>query len=111
MGKLQLTGYFDPKKPTIIFFHGWQPDTVKNKSRFDLCYMYKQANGQSSPRYNTLQYWKGWNVGVFYWNQFADEANVVDAEAKIYSAHGIMSMRWAYLYFEPMKSAPTKADV
>lgn len=97
MTKLESTGYFDPHKPTIIFIHGWQPATVKQKNRFDLCYRYKQADGQQSPIYNTLQYWKGWNVGVFYWNQFADEANVLRAESKIYTTSGFDGMRWAYL--------------
>jgi hypothetical protein len=97
MKKLESTGYFDPKKPTIIFIHGWQPDTVKNKSRFDLCYRYKKADGSDSLIYNTLQKWKGWNVAVFYWNQFADEDNVLSAESKIYSTKGKNGMRWAYL--------------
>ena len=26
---LLSSGYFDPKKPTIIFFHGWQPGSAK----------------------------------------------------------------------------------
>ena len=95
--QLETTGYFDPHKPTIIFIHGWQPTTVSKKKRFDLCYRYQQANGQSSETYNTLQYWKGWNVGVFYWNQFADETNVLRAESKIYTVDGIEGMRWAYL--------------
>ncbi len=94
---LKATGYFDPNKPTIIFIHGWQPDTIKNKNRFDLCYRYKQADGSNSPLYNTQSKWQGWNVGVFYWNQFADETNVLSAEAKIYSSKSLNGMRWAYL--------------
>lgn len=97
MQQLEATGYFNPHKPTILFIHGWQPDTVKNKNRFDLCYSYKQENGQESPLYNTLHYWQNWNVAVFYWNQFADEDNVLAAEEKIYSTQGKQGMRWAYL--------------
>lgn len=97
MKKLESTGYFNPKKPTIIFIHGWQPDTVKNKNRFDLCYRYTQPDGSESPTYNTLQKWKDWNVAVFYWNQFADEDDVLTAESKIYSTKGVDGMRWAYL--------------
>lgn len=97
MQKLESSGYFDPNKPTIIFIHGWQPDTIKNKNRFDLCYRYKQSDGSESPIYNTLSYWKGWNVAVFYWNQFADEADVLSAESKIYSTKGVHGMRWAYI--------------
>jgi hypothetical protein len=37
---------------------------------------------------------KGWNVAVFYWNQFADEDEVKDAEAKIWSINGAQGMRY-----------------
>jgi len=37
---------------------------------------------------------KGWNIGIFYWNQFADESEVKDAEAKIWSANGPRGMRY-----------------
>jgi len=37
---------------------------------------------------------KGWNVGVFYWNQFADESEVKDAEAKMWSTNGPRGMRY-----------------
>ncbi len=97
LAKLKNTGYFDPAKPTIIFIHGWQPDSSAHKQRFDLCYSYPISQTEMSPIYNTLQYWRGWNVGVFYWTQFADEPDVLDAEAKIYSTQGKQGMRWSYL--------------
>ena len=31
---------------------------------------------------------------MLYWNQFADEGEVTDAEAKIWSASGPRAMRW-----------------
>lgn len=97
LANLQKAGYFDPSKPTIIFIHGWQPSATANKQRFDLCYQYPISQSSMSPVYNTLQHWQGWNVGVFYWTQFADESNVLDAEAKIYSTQGEQGMRWSYL--------------
>ena len=97
LAKLKKSGYFDPSKPTILFIHGWQPGATVNKQRFDFCYQYPVSSTENSPIYNTLHYWKGWNVGVFYWTQFADEDNMLDAEAKIYSNHGAQGMRWAYL--------------
>jgi hypothetical protein len=36
----------------------------------------------------------GYNVGIMYWNQFADEDEVKDAEAKIWTATGTRAMRW-----------------
>ena len=104
MNMLKENGYFDPGKPTIIFVHGWQPGSTSSKTRFDFCYNYPAAGGKTSPTYNVLGSWKGWNVGVFYWTQFADtqqSANHYDlptvAESKIYSTNGGSQMSWAYL--------------
>lgn len=100
---LTSQGFYDPTRPTIIFIHGWQPLTVRYKKRFDLCYQYEKSGGQYSQIFNTLKYWTGWNVGVFYWNQYADEFSALNAlspnnaEAKIYSATADKGMRWAYM--------------
>jgi hypothetical protein len=99
--KLKATGYFDSSKPTIIFIHGWQPATVENKNRFDFCYNYNLKKGKPAKTINTLTEWAGWNVGVFYWNQYADELSPTDAEAKIYSVNGLRSMRWKYNWTNP----------
>lgn len=97
-------GYFNPNKPTVIFIHGWAPDSTKGQTRFDFCYQYSTGKNTLSPVYNTLQPWKGYNVGVFYWNQFADESQIilpeaalVAAEAKIYSTNGTRGMEWKYI--------------
>ena len=97
--KVTLNGYYDPSKPTIIFFHGWQPGMTTAQRRVDLCYTYPLDNNNDSfaPLENTMNYWQGWNVAVFYWNQFADEPNVADAEAKLYSSTVQQAMRWNYL--------------
>ena len=97
MKNLIKRGFYSPHKPTMIFIHGWQPGAVASKSRFDFCYQYKLPTGSPSPTYNTLNYWKGWNVGVFYWNQFADEDQVINAEKKIYTTTSLVGMRWAFL--------------
>lgn len=100
----QEKNYFDPKKPTIIFIHGWVPFSVKSKGRFDFCYQYPLSSKTESPVFNTIAKWQGYNVGVFYWNQFADEFQllfpeeaVVAVEAKIYSPNGSRGMEWKYL--------------
>jgi len=93
--------YFDPTKPTLIFVHGWQPFLSYNLPNFDF-------NGT-----DTAAAWinAGWNVGIFVWNQFADETTgvvqggswfsngpppqgVTDAEAKIWTPNGPKGMRW-----------------
>ncbi|PJI08531.1 MULTISPECIES: Ig-like domain-containing protein [Clostridium] len=82
----QANQAFDPSKPTILYIHGWQPGyyIVKHRESF---YIYGK---------DTADDWikKGWNVGVFYWNQFSDEASVLDAEAKIWTTNGPQKMRW-----------------
>ncbi|MCB1192285.1 MAG: hypothetical protein H7A23_21745 [Leptospiraceae bacterium] len=87
----QSNACYDKNKPTIIYIHGWQKDTVARKFResFDQT----EAGG---PEVDLAQAWlnKGWNVGILYWNQFADEVEVKDAEAKIWSVNGPKGMRW-----------------
>ncbi len=97
--ELLKTNYFDPTKPTVIFIHGWNPDSTINKKRFDLCYQYQTGPGKYSPRYNTLKYFKekGWNVGIFYWNQFSDDEDLYRVENKIYPSIDPTPRSWAYL--------------
>jgi pimeloyl-ACP methyl ester carboxylesterase len=96
--KLIKAGYFNPAKPTVIFIHGWNPSSTINKKRFDFCYQYKTSATTYSPRYNTLKYFKqkGWNVAVFYWNQFSDD-HLSHAEGKIYTSLNPAPRSWAYL--------------
>jgi hypothetical protein len=91
--------YFNPAKPTLIFVHGWQPFISNKLPDFDF-------NGT-----DTAAGWinNDWNVGIFVWNQFADETTgvtsawfgdgpppqgVLDAEAKIWTPNGPQGMRW-----------------
>lgn len=87
----QSNSYYGSSKPTIIYIHGWQNGSSQNQNRetfnrsdsggpdVDLAYAWRQA---------------GYNVGILYWNQFADEGEVKDAEAKVWSQNGPQSMRW-----------------
>ena len=70
---------FDPKQPTVIFAHGFQEGSVKEMRRQSFYYK----------GHNTVKAWRadGWNVGVFYWNQLADEGEVKNAEAKIWTSN------------------------
>lgn len=99
--------YFDPsKKHTMIFVHGFSPYSVKNNTRFNF-----DANDLAGPNVTDLVApWlngtsgdhQPWNVGIFYWNQFADEQPtsldmlhpVQTAEAKIWRTDGPGNMRW-----------------
>jgi hypothetical protein len=107
MKELEEKGFFDPNKPTLIFIHGDQPTMVAKHKRIDFCYSYMLTNGKMLATINTRGGWKNWNVGIFYWTQFADDVqgkglgNFVKAitypEMKIYSSENNAGMRWAYL--------------
>ena len=87
----QNNPYFNPNKKTVIYIHGWQQNSVTNKRRETL----NRKNG-GGPDDDLSGYWldRGWNVGILYWNQFADEGNVKHAEAKIHTTAGPQGMRW-----------------
>ncbi len=67
------------KKHALIFIHGWSPNTVQAHWRFNFDVSDPRFKGPNIQ--NTAALWmKGdgntrqpWNVGIFYWNQFADE--------------------------------------
>lgn len=83
--------YYDPSKPTLIYIHGWSSDSSQDMYRETF---YSDANDR--PEIDFAEMWAsyGYNIGVMYWNQFADEAEVKDAESKIWSTEGEQNMRW-----------------
>jgi hypothetical protein len=87
----QTNAYYGASKPTVIYVHGWQNGSSQNKNRES--FNRKDAGG---PDLDLAYAWRqaGYNVGILYWNQFADEAEVKDAEAKIWTASGPKTMRW-----------------
>lgn len=105
--QLERAGYFDPKKPTLIFIHGDQATFTKKRKRVDFCYQYKLSDGKLTQLKNTQKNWSKWNVAAFYWNQFADDVQgtgirdiiraITYPEMKIYSSMNAAGMRWAYL--------------
>jgi hypothetical protein len=89
--------YYSPDKPTIIYVHGWQKDTAQDKFR-------ESSYSEAADAY-IYDKWinNGWNVGVFYWNQFADDDPAAVwgqqtkpewTQAKIWTATGAQGMRW-----------------
>ncbi len=90
----QSNAYYNPDNKTLIYIHGWQPGTVTTKARESF-----NSSAGGGPDLDLAAAWlsAGYNVGVLYWNQFADESEVKDAEAKIWASHGPQGMRWLKL--------------
>ncbi|MEQ1748807.1 MAG: hypothetical protein ABL974_05260 [Prosthecobacter sp.] len=63
--------YFDRSKPTVIYVHGWQPQEAGKRRRESWA---RQDAVTDSKFYDCCTIWKnkGYNVGVFNWNQFND---------------------------------------
>lgn len=80
--------YYDPTRRTLIYVHGWQPETRGRRESMVWSHGAFEADLAAA--------WldEGWNVGVFYWDQFADEPIVTDAEAKIWTSVGPQGMRY-----------------
>jgi hypothetical protein len=71
--------HFDPRKPTVIYCHGWSPTIVKHGIGLD------RLTSCGGVHMADLWIDQGWNVGSFFWTQFADEqGDVHTAEAKIW---------------------------
>ncbi|MGL4368850.1 MAG: hypothetical protein ACRCUT_04155, partial [Spirochaetota bacterium] len=75
--------YYDPAKPTVIYFHGWQSGSTDDDFSQDNAFFYYSSK---VPSYNAVAKWRtaGWNVCIAYWAQFADESEVKDAQAKLW---------------------------
>ncbi len=73
--------FYNPQNPTLIYVHGWQPDMVK-AGTYDS--PLKTVVGENL---DIVKPWidKGWNVGFFFWTQFADDF-LLTAEQKIWDA-------------------------
>lgn len=76
------------RQNSLIMIHGWSPATVDRHWRINF-----NANDFHGPDVkNTAAAWlsgtksASWNIGVFYWNQFADEMPASDTVADMVQA-------------------------
>jgi hypothetical protein len=111
---------FDPARPTIVYTHGWQNGTSTSD-------MWRETPYLTAGRYfgfgNALKTWKdrGYNVAVFYWSQWADEDEVLDAQAKIWTGQnlrpakdgGVANMRYRLRdgTYKPLTTLKGVADI
>jgi len=68
--------HFDPRKPTVIYSHGWQNGGVTGGGL-------ERLTSHTGIHMADLWIDQGWNVGSFYWSQFADDT-LEQAETKIW---------------------------
>lgn len=94
--------YYDPARPAVIYVHGYQPGATAKQ--FRETFLRNPTHDPNVTPVDTSAGWKDgvgvrWNVGVFYWNAFADEdiPQVTDAEAKIWTSQGPQRMRFRRL--------------
>lgn len=96
------SGYYNPQSKTLIFLHGWQNNSIGQDSYEAFDYIkHDHINGFSG---DLVRIWKdkGWNVGAYYWREFADD-DLPWAESKIWSNADVFGMR--------MKVKNTNGDV
>ncbi len=89
--------YYHPNRKTMIFAHGQQTNAIQNDFFESFDYKKHSQEGHAFPEKterDLAKIWKdeGWNVGVFYWREFADDS-VLEAESKVWSHRGIYGMR------------------
>lgn len=89
--------FYNPVSATVIFSHGLQTNSVSNDDPYGRkgfsfqMYYYLEDNFGGAKDLNGLRKFtnhnwidKGWNTGIVFWNQFADDA-LHAAEAKIWN--------------------------
>lgn len=88
--------FYDPARNTMIFFHGYNGGADSGLVQY--CYrMTTHCDPYHCPDHRPIaEAWfeAGWNVGFFFWDQFADEDCARDAEQKIWFDRGGNGMRW-----------------
>jgi len=81
---------YDPSKPTVIMMHGWTGNGLHGSVRECRRITAKCTPNVCADERNLAKPWlqKGWNYGIFYWDQFADEECFRKAELKIWPDTG-----------------------
>ena len=103
--------FFDPGARTVIYVHGWQKTTTIRG--FRETFHWKANAPAHGLDVDVAAAWldDGWNVGIFYWNQYADEPALRHAEAKIWTASSKVGMRWRRLVVEMDGPVPMRKTV
>jgi pimeloyl-ACP methyl ester carboxylesterase len=91
MREVNISSFYNPGKPSMIFVHGAQPDLVKRG--YD-----RTGFGPDWAKISSIWLSRGWNVGFFQWGQFSDEPirNFERAQAKIWNTRYFAGMDYTY---------------
>ncbi len=86
--------FFDPNKPSVIYVHGFSRRTTARK--FRETFNWSHNDPQYGLDINSADRWvrEGWNIGIFFWNNHADEEMPQDTESKIWTSNGRCGMRY-----------------
>jgi len=93
--------FFDNSKPSVLYLHGWAPESTGRGFRETINWRIFNKEARNINEFkeaNCIDLWikRGYNVGIFYWDQLSDEPLPRVAERKIYNATaGRERMRWA----------------
>ena len=89
----QINDFYNPDNPTMIYTHGWKQQAVERNYERETFYF---ENSDENINVFTNNSWidKGWNTGILYWNQWCEESEIKDAEAKIWSFEGPQKSRY-----------------
>lgn len=85
--------FYDPSRPTVIHIHGWQNGSIAAFFRTDYDHR-RHSSGDVDKDVASPWLDQGYNVGMLYWTNFADEGQVTHAEAKIWSPNGPRGMKY-----------------
>lgn len=88
-------GFYDPMKPTLIWMDGFNGLYHVSSCARMISHCVPAANCEKGNEY-VANPWvrRGWNFGIFYWDQFADEDCFYSAEMKIWGQGGKAGMTW-----------------
>jgi alpha-glucosidase len=85
--------FYRPEKPTMIYTHGWKQEAVQRNYERET-FLFEEPDENISVYTNHSWLDKGWNTGILYWNQWCEEDEIKDAEAKIWSFKGPKGNRY-----------------
>jgi hypothetical protein len=97
--KGEYNNFFSGTTNVLLLVHGWHgawglPGKVAH--RYRETFNWKSNEPRTGPDVDLRAAWaeKGWEVAVFYWDNFSDEAFLGAAEAKIWTSESPFRMRY-----------------